>query len=89
MDPNLQTALLLMLVGMLVVFAVLALIVGSGKLLIRLVNRFSTGERPGRLGTYSQARDRDPDPATLAALMAAVEVVSEGKGRIQHIEKLA
>ncbi len=88
MDPKLETALLLMLVGMLTVFAVLALLVASGRTLIRIVNHFSVERRTGRTGAVA-SRSRGISGPELAAISAAVMMVTEGKGRIEHIERIS
>lgn len=43
---NLETALLLMVVGMATVFAILLLVIYLGKLLISLVNKYAPEEQP-------------------------------------------
>jgi oxaloacetate decarboxylase gamma subunit len=68
-------AFYLMVMGMITVFVILSLVVIVGKLLIRLVNFFTPPSKS------------TPDPEVVAALTAAVEVFTEGKGRIIRIEK--
>ncbi|MEZ4982499.1 MAG: OadG family transporter subunit [Saprospiraceae bacterium] len=88
MDNNIQSALILLLVGMLSVFLILLLVVVTGNLLIRFVNRFAT--EPARVATGSAKKSNlnNTNYKTLAAISAAVEVVTGGKGRIEKIEKL-
>ncbi|MEO0468890.1 MAG: OadG family transporter subunit [Bacteroidota bacterium] len=80
-------ALYLLLVGMISITVVLSLVVGMGRLLIRIVNRItesapavSTAVNPP--ATPDQTRLA---PAKLAAIVAAVEILTEGQGRIQTI----
>ena len=63
---NIETAILLMVVGMATVFVILLIVIYLGKLLITLVNK-------GNI---------------LAAITAAVNVVTQGKGKITKVEKL-
>ena len=69
---NLETALLLMVVGMATVFAILLLVIYLGKLLISLVNKYAP-PIPGNI---------------VAAITAAVNVVTQGKGKVTKIEKI-
>ncbi|MEM9324058.1 MAG: oxaloacetate decarboxylase [Bacteroidota bacterium] len=77
----LSTALTLLLIGMITVFVVLLLVVLVGNLLIFFVNR------------YLSPQDQDPDSTGISAkevavLTATVEVITQGKGVIERIEKL-
>ena len=55
---NLETALLLMVVGMATVFAILLIVIYLGKLLISLVNKYAPEEqlpaKQGATGSYSR-----------------------------------
>lgn len=75
MTPELTTALTLLAIGMITVFVVLLVVVLTGNLLIRLVNKIS--KEP-----TSQISN-----STVAVLTAAVESFTGGKGRITKIEK--
>lgn len=82
---NLNTALLLMVVGMATVFAIL-LIVINGKALIALVNKYAPEEV-----TPAKAAANGPAPVPgniLAAISAAVTVVTQGKGKVAKVEKI-
>lgn len=74
MDTNFSTALMLLAVGMITVFVVLALVVFTGNVLIRLVNRFSP-------------KEEGLAPGKVAAITSAVATFTQGKGRITKIEK--
>jgi len=83
MEGDFSTALILLAVGMITVFAVLFLVVLLGNILIRIVNRFHKdipqviNEVPTTVGA-----------GKLAAIVAAVEVVTSGRGQVTSIEKL-
>ena len=78
-------ALLVFAVGMITVFLILGLVVLSGQILIRVVNAFSTEEvqtvpEPRNVGSISEQE--------LAVIVAAVDLFTQGKGKVEHIEKL-
>ncbi len=83
---NLNTALLLMMVGMTTVFAILLIVIYLGKALIALVNKYAPEEvAPVKAGASGQA----PIPGNiLAAISAAVTVVTQGKGKVSKVEKI-
>ena len=83
---NLETALLLMVVGMATVFAILLIVIYLGKLLISLVNKYAPEEKlPAKQGAQSPV----PIPGNIvAAITAAVNVVTQGKGKVAKIEKI-
>jgi Na+-transporting methylmalonyl-CoA/oxaloacetate decarboxylase gamma subunit len=65
-----------MLIGMITVFFILSLVVLTGQLLIYLVNRFTPTPPP----------IPNEDEGDLAAIIAAVDIITEGKGRIESIK---
>jgi oxaloacetate decarboxylase gamma subunit len=88
MDNNaINEALQLLLVGMGTVFIILGLVVFLGRQLIGAVNRWmpeavSTNISP------SAAPSSAIEPGVLAAIVAAVDSVTGGKGNVEHVEKL-
>lgn len=83
---NLGYALLLMLVGMVTVFAVLLIVIGLGKLLIKLVNKYAPEDvvktvRPA----VAAAGSSIPDPVVVA-IVSAVNTVTQGKGKVTSIQ---
>lgn len=84
---NLETALLLMVVGMATVFVILLIVIYLGKLLISLVNKYAPEEVVSVKQTSSQAPVPIPGNI-LAAITAAVNVVTQGKGKVTKVEKL-
>lgn len=65
---------------MITVFVVLSLVVVVGNLLIRIVNRFVAI-------SVSSAKPTEISKTKIAAITAAVELITRGKGRITKIEK--
>lgn len=84
---NLETAFLLMVVGMATVFVILLIVIYLGKLLISLVNKYAPEEVVSVKQTSSQAPVPIPGNI-LAAITAAVNVVTQGKGKVTEVEKL-
>ena len=82
---NLNTALLLMVVGMTTVFAILLIVIYLGKGLILLVNKYAPEEVVDKKGAQGPAAI----PGNiLAAISAAVTVVTQGKGKVAKVEKI-
>ena len=80
-------ALQLMGVGMITVFIILSLVVLIGNLIIRFVNKYL----PEEIGSKIQkAADKAEEfnRKKVAAIVSAVKIVTEGKGRVTKIEKL-
>ena len=83
---NLNTALLLMVVGMATVFAILLIVIYMGKGLIALVNKYAPEEV-----VPAKVKANSPAPIAgniLAAINAAVTVVTQGKGKVSKVEKI-
>lgn len=74
---SISQILLLLVVGMVTVFAVLSLVVGTGNLLIRLVNR---------LEKDNQNQEKVTEAHT-AVLAATVSIVTQSKAQIVKINK--
>jgi len=90
MSENISQALLILVIGMLTVFVILSLVVLTGNILIRLVNKFAPAA-PVKGMKKLGLRLKQPQaiaPAKLAAITAAVQIVTKGKGKIQKIEKI-
>lgn len=94
MEQSISNAFLLLIIGMITVFIVLLLVVGTGRLLINLVNRISY-EKLDALSTgkviaipNESVKSGSIKQNKLAAIIATVEIVSQGKGKITKIEKI-
>lgn len=83
---NLNLALLLMLIGMATVFAILLIVICLGKTLIAFVNKYAPEEVvPAKQAANGPAAI----PANImAAISAAVTVVTQGKGKVVKVEKI-
>jgi oxaloacetate decarboxylase gamma subunit len=86
----LELGLLLMVVGMLTVFAILLLVIGLGKGLIALVNKYSPEQvvavGPARKAPALPSDKVLPEPVT-AAIVSAVSVLTAAQGNVTKIEK--
>ncbi len=85
MDEGFSTALMLLAVGMITVFTILALIVIFGNLLISLVNKYLPEEKVRKV-VRSVALGAI-DSRKMAAIVSAVDVVTEGKAKVTSITK--
>ena len=82
MSENLQMGLNLIFIGMTVVFLILFLVVAGGNIMIIIVNRFYpqiTTEIKG---------ESDSGNNKLAVIVAAVDIVTSGKGKVEGIRRL-
>lgn len=84
---NLNEALSLLLVGMITVLVILYLVVLIGNLVIRFTNRFIPEESIAVKKEIATGKTVPTHPAKIAAVIAAVEAVTGGKGRIEKIDK--
>ena len=81
---NLNEALSLLVIGMIMVFIILFLVVGIGNMVIMLTNRFApASEKPGKGGPSV----RSDHPKKLAVIAAVADLITHGKGRVESIEK--
>ncbi len=86
MPESFSTALMLMAVGMITVFLILALIVSLGNILIRYVNRFFPEKVLEKVTDDSV--DIEMNARTVAAITAVVEMVTSGEGQVTEIKKI-
>ena len=80
---NLNGALFLLAVGMIMVFIVLWLVVGLGNLIINLTNRYA----PDDDLSANNKKSSTTNPKKLAAIVAAVDVVTNSEGVAETIRK--
>lgn len=85
---NLNTALGLLVVGMVTVFIILWLVVVIGNLVIRLTNRFIPVAAPAEGKSENRgASGKKTASKKLAVIVAAVDAVTQGQGNVDSIEK--
>ncbi len=98
MTDTYQSALTLLAVGMITVFLVLILIVIVGQILTRFTNRFAPKAAMSP-SVETEAQSANPSKSVsaaspsvaskqVAAIVAAVELFTQGKGKITNIQKL-
>ena len=89
MSENFQTAVTVLAVGMTTVILILSLVVLSGNLLIKAVNRLvPVNEVPKTRRSKSGFSKSQTNPAVIAAITAAVSAATGGTGKITSIEKI-
>lgn len=79
---DLTIAFQVLIIGMVTVFVILSLVVLTGRLLINIVNRFHVTP-----DTKLPLPEKNAD-AEIVAIVAAVDAITNGKGRIKSIKKL-
>ncbi len=77
----------LLIIGMLTVFSVLVLVVTSGGLLIRIVNKFYPIQQSGKIVSDSIDQSGFIRSELISAITAAVDIVTKGKGKVEGIER--
>lgn len=84
MTETLNTAFVTLAVGMLTVFFILILIVIVGNLIIRLMNRYApvAEEKVKKNNSINASKN------VYAAIVAAVDVLTEGKGSVSNIKNI-
>jgi oxaloacetate decarboxylase gamma subunit len=85
MDEGFSTAFMLLSVGMITVFTILALIVLFGNILITIINKYFPEQKLARVVGYTAQGSIDPEK--MAAIISAVDVVTEGKAKVTSIKK--
>mgnify|MGYP000860826861 CR=1 FL=1 len=83
-----ELALFLLVVGMVSVFAVLFIVVFVGNAIILVVNKFVPAEVIPVKKQTTQTITTAIASNKLAAISAAVELVTQGKGRVVDVKKI-
>jgi oxaloacetate decarboxylase gamma subunit len=83
MQP-INEAVSIMIVGMITVFFILFLIVGIGNLIIRLSNKYLANEEV----PLKKIKNSEPSNNTYAAIAAAIDIATKGKGKVTNIRKI-
>ena len=91
MNPDLSTAFIVLIVGMITVFVILGLVVLTGNVLIKVVNRYYPvalqAQEPKPTSLVAVPKQRT-NQSKLAAIVAAVDITSGGRAKIEKIEKI-
>lgn len=82
METNLSNALLLLLTGMSTVFFILFLVISGGNLLIKAVNKINLPVHEVPFTKITQ-----DSISKEAVIKAAVHIFTNGKGRVDRIDK--
>ena len=77
---------MLMVVGMITVFAILLIVIYLSQLLIAIVNKVAPEEVVVKKSTATSSAVIDPN--TMAAIKGAVNIVTGGKGKVMKVEKI-
>lgn len=88
---NIETGLLLMVVGMTTVFAILLIVINLGKGLIALVNKYAPEEVVVKKQMVTQTATTQAASVpgkTTAAIVAAISMTTRGQGKVTKIEKV-
>lgn len=85
---NINYALMLMVVGIITVFAILLIVIYLSKLLITIVNKVAPEEVVVKKNSGTASAPVVIDPNTLAAIKEAVNIVTNGKGKLAKVEKI-
>lgn len=81
---NVNEALGLLLVGMVMVFIILFLVVIIGNVVIRLTNRYvPVMQKPSDGGAAAISTNSKK----LAAIVSVVDLITQGKGRVDSVQK--
>ena len=83
---KLLEALQLMIIGMSTVFSVLLLVILLGNLLIRVINKYIPEEESKISNTENKSTSIDP--SVVQAIQVAVAKMTNGKGKVEKIEKI-
>ena len=79
-----EMGLSMLAIGMITVFFILFFVVAAGNILIRVINRFFAIDLniPAKTDSSSDVKNK------MAAIIAAVDVATAGKGNVTSIKKL-
>jgi len=81
---HLNEALIIMVIGMFTVFVILTMVVFIGKITILITNKYW----PENNITKTLVTKGQESKNTLAAIVAAVDIVTQGRGKVSNIKKV-
>ena len=82
---NIETGLMLMLVGMTTVFVILLIVIGLSQVLIKVVNKVAPEENAKKKEVKTTP---STDAGAMDAIKAAVDILTAGQGQVIKVEKL-
>ena len=89
---NIETGLLLMVVGMATVFVILLIVIYLGKALIWAVNKYAPEEegtkKVAKVAAAVKAPTNTLSSLETAVIVSAVSMATQGLGKVVKIEKL-
>lgn len=89
---NIETGLLLMVVGMATVFVILLIVIYLGKALIWAVNKYAPEEegtkKVAKVAAVVKAPTNALSSQETAVIVSAVSMATQGLGKVVKIEKL-
>lgn len=80
-------ALKLMITGMGTVFFILVMVVVLGRLIIKVTNKFEVAPL-AQTGSKKVVHSSAIAPSKLAAIVSAVDITTNGKGKVTSVEKM-
>ena len=80
---NMNEALSLLVVGMVMVFIILLCVVAIGNVVILITNRYM----PAMQKVTEEGTTKGANPKKLAAIAAVVDMITQGEGRVDSIQK--
>ncbi|MDR3250676.1 MAG: OadG family protein [Tannerella sp.] len=88
---NFELGLILMVVGMATVYAILLLVIGLGKGLILLINKYAPEEiiaKNVQRATAVTAGNKTFPETAAVAIVSSVSILTGGQGKVTKIEKM-
>lgn len=81
---NMNEALSLLVIGMVMVLIILLLVVAIGNVVILLTNRYVPATQKAANGRVTQ---KGANPKKIAVIAAVVDMITQGEGRVDSIQK--
>jgi len=86
MPSTINTAFTLLVIGMTTVFFILSLVVGSGKVLTLIVNRYFSGQMAAKSTIFEDSSMISRKK--IAVITAAIDLATNGEGYVVDIKKI-
>jgi len=85
MESNITNAFILLVTGMSTVVFILFLVISCGNLLIKAVNKINL---PVQEVPFAKVNHENGFASSEAVIRAAVDIITNGKGKVERIDKL-